>query len=167
MDRCGFGHGSFRCGVRQFLKVGFNFGKMTNMKFTILTALIFSATVFSACQSANKTEPVKSETAEIKQISAAEAKPLVENPNAQFIDVRTIEEYGGGHAPKTVNYPLDDIEKSLAKLDREKPVYVICETGRRSQKASEVLQKNGFKEIYNVEGGTSGWIKAGFPVEKN
>ena len=122
--------------------------------------------MISACQSDSQTEQTKSAT-EIKQISVAEAKSMVEKPNAQFIDVRTIEEYSGGHAPKAVNFPLDEIEKLSAKLDKEKPVYVICETGRRSQKASETLQKNGFKEIYNIEGGTSGWIKAGFPVEKN
>ena len=136
------------------------------MKITFLLFLIFSATMISACQSDSQTEQTKSAT-EIKQISVAEAKSMVEKPNAQFIDVRTIEEYSGGHAPKAVNFPLDEIEKLSAKLDKEKPVYVICETGRRSQKASETLQKNGFKEIYNIEGGTSGWIKAGFPVEKN
>lgn len=135
------------------------------MKILMLFALILSASVFSACQSAAQTEPAKSESAEIKQISVTQAKPLVENPNVQFIDVRTVEEYAGGHAPKAVNYPLDDIEKSLAKLDKEKPVYLICETGRRSQKAAEILQKNDFKEIYNIEGGTSAWRKAGFETE--
>lgn len=135
------------------------------MKVLFLFALILSASVFSACQSAAQTETAQSKPAEIKQISVTDAKTLVEKPNVQFIDVRTVEEYAGGHAPQAVNYPLDEIEKSFPKLDREKPVYVICETGRRSQKASEILQKNGFEEIYNIEGGTSGWIKAGFETE--
>lgn len=135
------------------------------MKILILFALLLSALFFSSCQSESRTETAKSELAEIKQISVTQAKPLVEKSNVQFIDVRTVEEYAGGHAPKAVNYPLDDIEKSLAKLDKEKPVYIICETGRRSQKAADILQKNEFKEIYNIEGGTSGWLKAGFEVE--
>jgi rhodanese-related sulfurtransferase len=135
------------------------------MKIFFLFSLIFALIGITACQSAVKNETAKSET-EIKQISVSEVKPFVEKTDAQFIDVRTPEEYESGHAPRAVNYPLDEIENLIAKLDKEKTVYVICETGRRSQKASEVLQKNGFKEIYNIEGGTSGWIKAGFPVEK-
>lgn len=139
---------------------------MKTMKTVFLLALLFSMTIISACQSAAKNEPAKSET-EIKQVSVSDAKTAVEKTDVQFIDVRTTAEYDGGHAPRAVNYPLDDIENSLAKLDKERAVYVICQTGRRSQKASEILQKNRFKEIYNVQGGTSDWIKAGFPVEKN
>ena len=135
------------------------------MKNIVLLSLIFVLAGFIACQSAVKNETAKSES-EIRQVSVAEAKPLVEKPGVQFIDVRTVEEYDGGHAPGAANFPLDSLETSLAKLDKEKPVYVICETGRRSQKGSEILQKNGFTNITNIQGGTSGWIAAGFPTEK-
>ena len=124
--------------------------------------LIFALTFFTACQQ----QSVKVETKnEIKQISVNEAKTAVESDNVQFIDVRTDAEYKGGHAPKAVNFPLDTLEQDLTKLDRSKPVYVICETGRRSQIGAETLQKNGFKDIYNIEGGTSAWRKADLPIE--
>lgn len=84
----------------------------------------------------------------------------------QFIDVRTPEEYRSGHAPKADAFPLDTLERDLVNLDRDKPVYVICQTGRRSQKGAEILQRAGFGEIYNVAGGTSAWMNAGFPIEK-
>ena len=135
------------------------------MKFMLLITLIFAAVGFNACQNAVKNETVKTGT-EIKQVSVTEAKPLVEKPDVQFIDVRTAAEYEGGHAPKAENFPLDQLENLIAKLEREKPVYLICETGRRSQKGAEILQKNGFTDITNIQGGTSGWIAAGFPTEK-
>lgn len=135
------------------------------MKFTFLLFLILSAVSFSACQTATKNEPVKSE-AEIKQVSVSDAKTAIEKPDVQFIDVRTPEEYNGGHAVKAVNLPLDNLENDLAKLDKEKPVYVICQSGRRSQKGSEILQKAGFKDVSNVTGGTSAWQKAELPIEK-
>ncbi len=135
------------------------------MKNTLLIALILMSAVFAACQSAVKNEPAKTET-EIKQLSVAEAKPLVENADVQFIDVRTPEEYKGGHAAGAKNFPLDELENLTAKLDREKPVYIICETGRRSQLGAEILQKNGFTDITNIEGGTSAWRGAGFETEK-
>ena len=133
------------------------------MKIQITVLLIAFAAIFAGCQ-----KTVVNETAanDIKQISVAETQTAVKSKDAQFIDVRTDAEYKSGHASQTVNLPLDSLEKDLAKLDKEKPVYVICQTGRRSQKGAELLQKNGFKEIYNVEGGTTAWTNAGLPLDK-
>jgi len=141
------------------------------MKMTILFTLIFSIFAFSACQTATTEKAANMQgnvmrQDEIKQVTVAQAKDAVTAKDTQFIDVRMAEEYAGGHAPKAVNMPLDALEKDLAKLDKNQPVYVICQTGRRSQKGSEILQKAGFKNIYNVEGGTSAWTSAGFPTEK-
>ena len=140
------------------------------MKMTIFLTLVLSIFGFSACQTAStqKAENTLGRIAsdEIKQITVTEAKQAVDTKDVQFIDVRTAGEYAGGHAPKAINFPLDSLENDLAKLDKDKPVYVICQTGRRSQKGSEVLQKAGFKSIYNINGGTSAWENAGFPTEK-
>lgn len=146
---------------------------------TIFASLILVTLAFAGCQSAatqveNKTE-IKTETKmettqtqkEIAQVSVTEAKKAIEDKkDAQFIDVRTVEEYTGGHAVGAKNLPLDKLDAELAKLDKDKPVYVICQTGRRSQKGSEILQKAGFKDIYNITGGTSEWMNAKLPTEK-
>lgn len=131
------------------------------MKMTMLLALTLSIFMFAGCQAAS----VRTNE-EVGQISVDEAKAAVTAPDAQFIDVRSREEYAGGHAAKAALFPLDALEKDLAGLDREKPVYVICQTGRRSQKGAEILQKAGFKRVYNIRGGTAEWIEKGFPVEK-
>ncbi len=140
------------------------------MKMTIFLTLILSIFAVSACQTASTQKadnaPVSIASDEIKQITVAEAKQAVDAKDAQFIDVSTPGEYTGGHAPKASNFPLDVLEKDLAKLDKNKPVYVICQTGKRSQKGSEILQKAGFKQIYNINGGTSAWTDAGFPIVK-
>ena len=137
---------------------------------TIVFILILSVFGFAACQTAstrNVTDSLQSGTPTgIEQITVAEAKPAVEAKDVQFIDVRTVGEYTGGHAVKAANFPLDLLEQDLAKLDKGKPVYVICQTGTRSQKGSEILQRAGFKNIYNINGGTSAWESAGFPMEK-
>lgn len=141
------------------------------MKLKILLTLTLSIFAFSACRQTATTEKAKPEREnaarnEIKQISVGEAKQVVGASDAQFIDVRATEEFVGGHALEAANFPLDALEKDLAKLDKDKPVYVICQTGRRSQKGAEILQKAGFKDIYNIQGGTSAWTEAGYPVEK-
>lgn len=137
---------------------------------TIFFISILSVFWFSACQATstqNAADSLQSGTpAGIEQINVAEARPAVEANDVQFIDVRTIGEYAGGHAVNAANFPLDLLQQELVKLDKGKPVYVICQTGRRSQKGSEILQKAGFEKIYNISGGTSAWEGAGFPMEK-
>jgi rhodanese-related sulfurtransferase len=139
-------------------------------KIKILLIFVLAVIAFSACESeSSEILPGTAEKAvqsEIKQVSVEQARTAVKGGNAQFIDVRTTEEYAGGHAPKAVNLPLDALETELSKLDKDKPVYVICQTGRRSQKGAEILNKAGFKDIYNIQGGTSAWTSAGFPIEK-
>ena len=140
------------------------------MKITIFFTLILSIFAVSACQTAStetaSNVPSSAAQNEIKQISVEQAKNVVDAKEAQFIDVRTTGEYSGGHAPKAINFPLDALEKDSAKLDKARPVYIICQTGRRSQKGAEILQKAGFTNIYNINGGTSAWESAGFPTEK-
>ncbi len=140
------------------------------MKMTILFTLIFSLFAFPACQTAPigkvSNTPANVSSNEIKQTTVEQAKTAVDGKDVQFIDVRTPAEYAGGHAPKAANFPLDALEKDLSRLDKNKPVYVICQTGKRSQKGSEILQKAGFTDVYNIGGGTSAWTQAGLPIEK-
>lgn len=102
----------------------------------------------------------------VKNVSVNEADDAVNSENAQFIDVRTIAEYKSGHAKKAVNFPLDNLQNSLSKLDKNKPVYVICQSGMRSMRGASILADEGFTEVYNVAGGTSAWMYEGLPTEK-
>lgn len=83
------------------------------------------------------------------------------------IDVRTPGEYAGGHVPGAVNVPLGFAvtDPALSALDKSQPVYVICQSGGRSARASDQLAAAGFHAV-NVEGGTGAWIAAGHEVEK-
>ena len=128
---------------------------------TVLLTLIFSLLMFvSAC------EPGTDADGGITQLSVTEADAQLRSRDAQFIDVRTEEEYASGRALGAKNFPLDKLEDQMHDLDKSQPVYVICRTGRRSQEGSEILQKAGFEKIYNINGGTSEWIAAGLPTEK-
>lgn len=120
----------------------------------LVTSLVISA-IFIACGNAQ---------AKVKEVSVEQANTAIQGKNAQFIDVRTPEEFKEGFAQKAVNFPLDSLENDLTKLDKTKPVYVICRTGRRSQTGAEILDKAGFSEVYNVTGGTVAWKAANLPI---
>lgn len=101
----------------------------------------------------------------VTQVSVDEAKAATAKDGVQFIDVRRVQEHSNGHAINTINLPLDSLSRELDKIDPDKPTYVICQSGYRSSLGTSMLENAGFKEIYNVVGGTKAWIDAGFETE--
>ena len=74
---------------------------------------------------------------------------------AQIIDVRTHDEFRGGHIKGSVNIPLDRLQQNLAKIKKDRPVITCCASGMRSASAKSILQTNGYTEVFNG-GGWSG-----------
>ena len=99
------------------------------------------------------------------RITAAEAKEKIENGNVQVIDVRTPGEYAGGHVPDAINIPHMAVLPRSGEHARDKELVFICQTGQRSALACEFAASAKFTDLFNVEGGTEAWIKAGLPVE--
>ena len=93
----------------------------------------------------------------ITNITVQETKDKFKDKNVQFIDVRTPREYKTNHRPPFKNIPLSNLPGKLDKLDKNKEVVVICQSGMRSARAAKILKKQGFEKIYNVKGGMSGW----------
>ncbi len=99
------------------------------------------------------------------RVSVADAKEKIDNGDAQVIDVRTPGEYAGGHVPGAINIPHMSVVSRTDELDADKELVMICQMGQRSALACEFAASMGFKDLYNVEGGTEAWIKAGYQVE--
>lgn len=104
----------------------------------------------------------------IRTVSPDQFSQLLLLDDVQVLDVRTAEEYKGGHIKEAVNIDVqkEDFETKAAKLDKEKPVMVYCRSGKRSDKAANTLESMGFKKIINLEGGMLSWEKENKPVEK-
>lgn len=79
--------------------------------------------------------------------------PQIQNKNdVILLDVRTRFEYVRGHADGFINIPLDELRSRLNELNRNKKVYVMCQSGLRSYLAARILIQNGFI-AYNFAGG--------------
>ncbi|OEH85240.1 hypothetical protein BHU72_06450 [Desulfuribacillus stibiiarsenatis] len=98
-----------------------------------------------------------------KNIDVHQANTLSADGEHVMLDVRTVEEYAEGHVPGTVNIPVEELESRLDELNKDTKYLVICRSGKRSVTASEILVKNGFKQVTNVEGGMLAWP---YEVEK-
>lgn len=87
-------------------------------------------------------------------------------PEAQLIDVRTPEEFQAGalENARNIDWNSSDFTNQLADLDKNAPVFVYCLSGGRSAEASQALLENGFKEIYELDGGFMAWTNEGLPV---
>ncbi|MHB8629113.1 MAG: rhodanese-like domain-containing protein [Aggregatilineales bacterium] len=79
-------------------------------------------------------------------------------------DIRTPEEFAGGHIHGAVNIPLDVLESRLSEVPTDQPIVVYCRSGNRSAQASQILAQAGHTNIYDM-GGLNDWTAQGFPVE--
>ncbi|HET9532882.1 MAG TPA: rhodanese-like domain-containing protein [Blastocatellia bacterium] len=106
------------------------------------------------------------EIATVPQMPIDELRSRIdEKADLQIVDVRRPGEYSNGHAPGAVNLTLAQLEKEASQLDAARPIAVICASGFRSSIATSLLERSGFRTLFNVIGGTNAWINAGYPVE--
>jgi rhodanese-related sulfurtransferase len=71
---------------------------------------------------------------------------------AFLVDVRSPQEFDGGHVKGSINIPLDRVANSLEKFKNKKNIIVFCRSGNRSSQAKSILERNGFTNVTN--GGT-------------
>jgi len=69
-----------------------------------------------------------------------------------LLDVRTSQEFGGGHIPGAVNVPLDDLRSRLVELPRDREIAVYCQVGQRGYLATRILRQAGLQAV-NIGGG--------------
>jgi rhodanese-related sulfurtransferase len=83
----------------------------------------------------------------------------------QILDVREPYEWEAGHIEGSVHIPLAQVMggQEQERLDRERPVVIVCRSGNRSELATLMLQARGF-DAENFEGGAEAWAAAGLPL---
>ena len=86
-----------------------------------------------------------------------------------LLDVRSPDEYREMHVPATNRLiPVEELEKRINKPKgfEKNEINVICRSGRRSKKASEILTANGFKKVFNIKGGILEYKKMNYSIDQ-
>ncbi len=83
---------------------------------------------------------------------------------AIILDVRTREEFVGGHIEGSLLMPLEELTTLMDALPRDKLIIAVCRSGVRSNQARVILRNAGFKQVTSMTGGMEAWIAKGFPV---
>ena len=110
---------------------------------------ILSLMLLSSCGNAG------SSSLGYRQISMNEALKMMKNEkNYMILDVRRPDEYAGGHIPKAINVPNEEIGSAeIPELpNKSQLIFVYCRSGRRSKEASEKLAKLGYTSIVEFGG---------------
>jgi len=128
---------------------------------------------FTPCNETKKTDTEATTNTEVaEQTTITTSKQKVEKFDTfQFnekmiqlriyniVDVRTPEEFAQASIPKSKNIDFngDSFEAELAKLEKDKPLFIYCKSGARSAKAVEKAKEMGFERIIELEGGMDAW----------
>ena len=127
---------------------------ITRYFFTLL--LLISFTVMAQAQ-------------KIVQISSIEVSTLINKDKKWIVlDVRTPAEFKEGHIKNAVNIDInaDDSHQKIDKLNKNAKYIVHCRSNHRSGLAVEYMSKQGFKTIYQMSDGYTGWSTNKQPIEK-
>ena len=102
-------------------------------------------------------------------LNSSDFAKKISDPAVVILDVRTPGEFNEGHIKGAVNVDYEgmNFEGEVNKLDKTKTYAVYCRSGRRSGLATEVMAKNGFKSIFNLNGGVIDWQNAGNQLVNN
>lgn len=84
-------------------------------------------------------------------IDGKTARELVKK-GAVLLDVRTPEEFKGGHLDGALNIPVQVLEARLGELADKKDtdVVIYCHSGRRSATAKRLMEAQGFKKVHDL-----------------
>jgi rhodanese-related sulfurtransferase len=96
--------------------------------------------------------------AQVQEVPAASVPD-----GAWLLDVREDEEWAAGYAPGARHIPLGELGARTAEIPQDQTVYVICRSGRRSERAAQALTAAGWTAV-NVSGGMQDWAAAGRPM---
>ena len=103
-----------------------------------------------------------------KRASPQQVVQMINRGKTVLVDVRTPEEFAGGHVRDAKNIPLADFGTRIAELDKSKgkTIVVVCQSGARVDKAIKQLASAGFDDVVGLDGGLTAWTAANLPTAK-
>jgi rhodanese-related sulfurtransferase len=103
------------------------------------------------------------------RLSPQQVTHMINRENAVVFDFRDSSNFEKGHIIDAVNVIFTQLENKVADLNKkykDRPVIVICDTDRQAVQADKTLRKNGFAQVFSMQGGISAWQSASLPLTK-
>ena len=101
----------------------------------------------------------------VATLSPSEVAEMISRDDVDVVDVRDENEWTTGHIQQARLVPLDQLRANPEQaLKQRNSIIFVCAKGVRSLTAAKLAERLGFSKLYNLEGGTAGWVKAGLPL---
>lgn len=125
----------------------------------LLAVLIASAFILTACGSGGS----------VTNLNVEDFAAKAADPSVVVLDVRTSDEFLSGHLARAENidYNAGNFQNDIQGLDKTRTYLVYCRSGHRSGLATEIMAKQGFTHVFNLNGGIIDWTAAGKELVKN
>ena len=128
----------------------------------------------------------------VKQTNPLGTHDVLQNDkNAAYIDVRTVQEFQAGHVPGAANIPVMNPDPASGRMTpnpnfvqmveaaytKDRKLILGCQAGGRSQYAADMLDRAGYTDVSNMQGGfggakdpmgrvvAAGWLQSNLPIE--
>lgn len=126
----------------------------------LMAVLVSSLFVLTACGTAGGS---------VTTMNVPDFAKKITDKSVVLLDVRTPSEFASGHLAGATNIDFESgtFATDILKLDKAKTYAVYCRSGNRSGQATAIMAKDGFKSIFNLDGGINNWQSAGNPVVNN
>jgi hydroxyacylglutathione hydrolase len=93
-------------------------------------------------------------------LSVEEMSEIIQNQKSYYLmDVRTEMEWKVGHIEEAHHLELAGLKEKMQLVPKDRPIYVICGSGYRASLAASFLKSQGFKDVFNIQGGMLAWNK--------
>lgn len=104
----------------------------------------------------------------MNNITPKEAYKIIESGEVKVIDVRTPDEFAGGHIVGAQNIDIygSRFLEIIRELPNDETYIVVCRSGGRSSQACSHMNEAGLTGLVNLAGGMTAWESAGLPIEK-
>lgn len=93
-----------------------------------------------------------------------QARDLLASKNPLLLDLREPQEYARGHLPNAELLPLRQVVERAPTLPRDRPLLLVCRSGRRSRRGMGMLLELGFTQVFALRGGSLSWLASGLPL---
>lgn len=137
--------------MNQFIEFSINHWEMVAVFLVILVTVVYVESKSSA-----------------KSVNASTAVKMMNSEDAVILDIRPNKEFKTGHITDAINIPATKIKESLNTLEKHKdsPIIVVCKAGINSGSTAKDLKKEGFTQVYKLQGGVSDWQASSLPLVK-
>lgn len=136
-------------------------GKTIQKKYLLVFLLLFI----------NATTGYSKSNSTFENLSAKQSAELIQehqkNPEFIIIDLRTNGEIAGGKLKNSIQYDYmkPGFMEKLNSLDRTKTYLIYCQSGYRSEKTFNLMQRFNFKNVFHMNRGFISWASSGLPVK--